>query len=181
MAKGRLVGLLVAVAGVSSVGAGVIPAAVRGKDTASARVSTDGWGAIKIGMTRREAQRASGIALSQEGRIRNDCSYISPRDPRLRIAFMMTRRRIVRVDVDKRGVPTTSGVRVGDSETFVRRRFGVRLRIEPHIYTNGSYLEYVPRDRRDRNRRVIFETTSGKVTQFRAGRLPEVRRIEGCL
>lgn len=163
----------------SLVVAAAVPAA-RGEETTGSRVSTEGWGAIKIGMTPREATEKGGIALSEPGAIRNECSYISPRDPSLRIAFMLTRGRIVRIDVAKRGIRTTSGIRVGDTEASVRRRLSGRLRVQPHVYTNGSYLEFVPRDRQDRNRRVVFETTSGKVTYIRAGRLPEVRRIEGC-
>ena len=93
---------------------------------------------------------------------------------------MLKKDHVVRVDVTRRGIRTPSGVRVGDSEASVRRRFAGQLRVSHHAYTDGFYLEFVPQDRADRNRRVIFETDRGRVSSIRAGRLPEVRYIEGC-
>ncbi len=148
--------------------------------TPSSRVSTAGLGPVEVGMTRAQAERAGGVRLVGEGRLR-DCSYARPRDRAIRASFMFTGRIVVRVDVRRRGIATTSGIRVGDREARVRRRFGARLRIAPHAYDpEGRYLELVPRDRAERNRRVVFETDGRRVTYIRAGRLPEVRYIEGC-
>jgi len=50
-----------------------------------------------------------------------------------------------------------------------------------HEYNpNGAYLEYVPSDRVEAGRRVIFETDGQRVTYIRAGKLPAVRYVEGC-
>jgi len=158
----------------------VLPAAANARVTARSKLSTAGLGTIKVGMTKAQAERAGGIRLVYQGPAMHGCRYIRPRNRYIRASFMLIRGRIVRTDVWRRGIRTVSGVRVGDSEASVRRRFAGRLRITPHAYTNGRYLEFIPRDRVDRNRRVIFETTNGRVSAMRAGRLPEVRYIEGC-
>ncbi len=74
-----------------------------------------------------------------------------------------------------------SGFRVGDAEQAVRAHFGAQLRVARHEYDpQGWYLEVVPRDRPEQNRRVVFETDGARVTYIRGGRLPEARYIEGC-
>ncbi len=149
--------------------------------TPNSRVSTAGLGPVRIGMTPRQAERAADTRLVSEGAALNGCRYVRPATRSLRAAFMVINGRIARVDVSRRGIATTSGIRVGDREASVRRRFGRRLRISRHVYVpGGRYLEFVPRDRAERNRRVIFETNGSRVTYIRAGRLPEVRYIEGC-
>jgi hypothetical protein len=148
--------------------------------TPSSRVSTAGLGPVEVGMTRAQAERAGGVRLRFEAGSSGECRYARPRDRAIRASFMFTGRVIARVDVSRRGIATASGFRVGDREAAVRRRFAGRLRITRHAYTDGWYLEYVPRDRAERNRRVIFETDGRRVAQIRAGRLPEVRYIEGC-
>ncbi len=167
-----LVGLLAAAALAAAGDAGLTP---------SSRISTSGLGPVDVGMTRAQAERAGGVRLVFESGAIGDCRYARPRGGAVRASFMFTGRRIARVDVARRGIATPSGIRVGDREATVRRRFAGPLRITRHEYRpGGRYLEFVPRDRRERNRRVIFETDGRRVTHIRAGRLPEVRYIEGC-
>lgn len=148
--------------------------------TTSSRVSTSGLGPVLVGMTVRQAERAGGVDLASDGQQRNGCRYVRPRDRRIAASLMVIRGRIARVDVSTRGVRTSSGFRVGDAERSVRRAFAGRLRVMRHEYIRGWYLEFVPRDASDRNRRVVFETDGRRVTYIRAGRLPEARYIEGC-
>lgn len=148
--------------------------------TSASKVSTQGLGPVRVGMSKARSERAAGMPMRFSGPARFGCRYMEPADRRVRASFMLTRGRVVRVDVARRGIATPSGVRVGDSEASVRRRFAGRLRVSRHEYTDGYYLEFVPEDRAERNRRVIFETSRGRVSYIRAGRLPEVRYIEGC-
>jgi hypothetical protein len=149
--------------------------------TPRSKVSTAGLGPVKIGMTKARAERAGNVQMRWLGPALGPCRYMRPRDRSIRASFMTTRGRIVRVDVARRGIRTVSGFRVRDSEQAVRDRFAGRLRVTPHHYVRGGwYLEVVPRDEDERNRRVIFETDGERVTYIRAGRLPEVRYIEGC-
>jgi hypothetical protein len=149
--------------------------------TPSSRISTAGLGPVAIGMTKAEAQRAAGKRLVWQGPALHECRYLRPRDCGIRASFMVIGRRIARVDLSERGIRTLSGFRVGDRERRVRKHFAGQLKITRHEYNpSGWYLEVVPRDASERTRRVVFETDAKRVTYIRAGRLPEVRYIEGC-
>lgn len=144
-------------------------------------VATSGLGPVRIGMTKGEAERVAGTRIDYAGAGLGNCRYAAPRNRAIRASFMLIGNRVARVDVSRRGIRTPSGVRVGDSEASVRRLFASQLRVSRHEYVPaGSYLEVVPKDRKDANRRVVFETDGRRVTYIRAGRLPEVRYIEGC-
>ncbi len=158
---------------------GVCAAVAAAKVGSASVVSVAGLGAIAIGMTERQAERAGGIALTGTGS-GPGCRYVRPADRAVRAELMLTGGRIARVDLVERGLRTSGGVRVGDSDASVRRRFA-NLRVEPAKYVVGGFFEEVPpRGRGDRNRRLIFETDGKRVTYVRAGRLPEVRWVERC-
>ena len=149
--------------------------------TERSRLSTAGVDSIRIGMTEREAERAGGGELIPSAPATGRCRYLRPVNRSIPLAFMVIRERIARVDAHKRGIATTRGIKVQDSERAVRRAYGSTLRRTPNAYDpKGSYLEYVPRERAQRHRRIVFETDGRRVTFIRAGRLPEVRYIEGC-
>ena len=171
-----------AVVGVLLVSTWLLPStAWAGKLTPRSRVSTAGLGPVKIGMTKARAERAGGVRLVRMGPALGACSYVRPRDRSIRASFMMIRGRVARVDVGRRGIRTVSGFRVGDRGRAVRKRFAGQLRVTRHEYDpKGRYLEVVPRDRSERDRRVVFETDGRRVTSIRAGRLPEARYVEGC-
>jgi len=150
------------------------------KVTSASRVTIDGLGPIKIGMTERQAERAGQVTLTGSGS-GPDCRYLYLRQGAIQADFMLSNSRIVRVDLVRRGVRTTGDVRIGDSEASVRRRFAGRLRIQPTKYIPGGFdLELRPRKRSERNRRLIFGTDGTKVVYVQAGRLPEARLVERC-
>lgn len=79
-------------------------------------------------------------------------------------------------------VPNLEPSKVGDTEAQVKDFYANRLKIEPHKYhKGGNYLVFVPKDSKDQAYRMIFETNGTVVTKYRAGRLPEVELVEGCL
>jgi hypothetical protein len=161
---------------------GAAEAAAATRLSPRSRLSTAGLGPVKVGMTVRQAQRAGRKSLVADGQAFAGCRYVRPRDRRIRASFMVIRGRIARVDVWRRGIRTVSGLRVGDAESTVRRRFRGRLRISRHVYEpGGHYLEFVPRDAGERRLRMVFETSARhRITYIRAGRLPAVRYVEGC-
>jgi len=150
------------------------------KISTDSRVSINGLGPIKIGMTEHQAERAGQVSLPGDGS-GPGCRYIYLNQGPIRADFMLRNNRIVRVDLVRRGVRTTGDVRIGDSEASVRRRFAGRLRIQPTKYIEGGFdLEVRPRRRSERNRRLIFGTDGKKVVYVQAGRLPEVHQVERC-
>jgi len=82
---------------------------------------------------------------------------------------------VVRVDVIGPSLPTSAGIRVGDTDARVKEIYP-GLAVQPHKYTDGHYLiVYAEHDRR-----LIFESQAGKVTRYRAGMVPQVDWVEGC-
>lgn len=150
------------------------------KITNQSKVAINGIGAIKVGMTVAEASRASDTKLV--GKIEPSCYYVHPQNIPKGLRFMVTDRRIARVDVDdKSSVTTLSGAKIGDTEARIKALYLGQIKVSPHKYdTGGHYLTFVPKDKSDRNYRLVFETDGKRVTTFRAGKLPEVEYVEGC-
>ena len=112
------------------------------------------------------------------------CSYLLTEPVIDNVGFMMTDGIIRRVDVfPGSSVTTRSGAKIGMTEAEIKGMFGDKIETSGHPYVaGGKYLIFVPVDEQDKNFRVIFETdANGIVTSYRAGRLPEVGWIEGCL
>jgi hypothetical protein len=92
--------------------------------------------------------------------------------------FMVSKDRVVRIEVTAPGVVTRSGLGVGDSEDHVKELLP-SADVTPHKYVapDGNYLTVWSRDRKAA---VRFETLQGKVTSFYAGQVPQVEYVEGC-
>lgn len=144
------------------------------------RISTSGLGPVKIGMTVAEAAQALRRELVVDGEIDSPrCYYVKSKPPIVGLAIMVSHGRVVRFDVTAPGITTLSGLGVGDPEARVIEVLGPSLEVTPHKYLapEGNYLTLWSKNRRFA---VRFETHLGKVTSFYAGRLPEVRHVEGC-
>jgi len=100
---------------------------------------------------------------------------------RCTVLFVLERTERARVDVyDERTVETIAGARSGDSEERIKQLYPGRIKVEPHHYTDGHYLVYVPDEPKFKAFRIIFETAGTRVLNYRAGRVPEVQYVEGC-
>lgn len=140
----------------------------------------DGIGLGRVGMTVASAERVLGpakIERLEEGAV---CGYANFEKLPEGVSFMVAGDTLVRANVAGKGVNTPEGLGVGSTEAAVRAVYGARMTVEPHPYDGpkGHYL--VVTDPSRPNLRMIFETDGIAVTSFRAGRLPEVRLIEGC-
>jgi hypothetical protein len=143
-----------------------------------------GYAGVRTGMTLPEASAVFGplrIDPNSTPDETGSCTFAFPlrrRQP----AFMLLDGRVERIDVRTRAIPARNGILVGDLVSKVYARFGrTNLVVTPHKYDpKGTYIEVKPRLPVERGHRLIFETSSGRVTQFRGGRLPAVRFIEGC-
>ena len=130
-------------------------------------------------MTIAEATAALGGALVvPPDADTSGCDYVEWRGGPPGVKVMIEGGRIARVDVDSGGVRTAEGVGLGDAEADVQRRYGARARVSAHKYDDGHYITVV--DAIDTTFAMVFETSGGRVTRFRAGRRPPVEYVEGC-
>ncbi|MBD2440544.1 hypothetical protein [Nostoc sp. FACHB-110] len=162
----------------SSVGGSVL---AQTKLTNQSKVTINGIGPVRVGMTVNQAATAAGTRLVGSSP-NNTCYYVSPQGQRNQIGFMVTGGRIARVDIYKNSqITTVKGAKIGDTEARIKALYPGQIQVSPHNYVpKGHYLSFVPKDRSDRNYRVIFETDGKRVTLIRAGKLPEVEYVEGC-
>ena len=149
--------------------------------TANAKLSTAGLGPIRIGMIVEEAERVSGTRLVPDDLGDNFCRYHNPERGPAGVSFMVSDGEIVRVDVFAGPFTTLSGYGIGTTTAELTEAFGDQVRTEPHPYTDGEYVTFIPIDELDLDKRVIWETdVDGVVVAMRAGRVPYVELIEGC-
>jgi hypothetical protein len=137
------------------------------------RLTRHGFGRLKV-LNRAKIERRTGRSLRFEYNT-GSCAIWGIRGVR-GLSIMTVRGRLARVGVFRGTWRTSTGIRLGDTESAVRSRYP-RLRTQQHAYDpEGKYL-IVPGPRR----RVVFETNGdGEVTGFRGGRVPEVMYVEGC-
>ncbi len=137
----------------------------------------EGFGSVRVGMTTLEASRAFGKPLTVVD-TNEDCSYVKSKSGPEGISFMVIKGRVVRVDITAAGFTTERGARIGDSEARIKLLYKGQVTVTPHQYVErGHYLTVSPGGT---NYRIVFETDGRRVTSFRAGRLPEVKYVEGC-
>ncbi|HEY7410278.1 MAG TPA: hypothetical protein VII13_06035 [Vicinamibacteria bacterium] len=139
-------------------------------------VTPTGLGPVRVGMTVPEAQRVLGsalVALDPEA----PCYHVRWDGGPPRVTFMVIDGRIARVNVDAAPTATSAGARVGDSEARVEALYPGQVAVTPHKYTDGRYLTVTPAED---GHRIVFESDGERVLRYRAGRLPEVRWVEGC-
>jgi hypothetical protein len=96
------------------------------------------------------------------------------------VSVMVVKGKVARIDVDTGAVTTEDGVKVGDSEQKVQSVYDGDVQVEPHKYITGGHYMTVLGDSTSAGKAIVFETDGKKVTSFRAGRLPEVKWVEGC-
>jgi hypothetical protein len=149
--------------------------------SSASKAQTDGIGEVRVGMTVKQAAKAAGVNLVpsyNEGSY--ECRYVQPQSGLKNIGMMVSKDRIVRIDIYKgSSIKTRKGAGIGDSEARIKSLYPGRIEVSPHKYTNGHYLTFVPVDRTDQHR-IVFETDGRKVLNYRVGKLPDVEFIEGC-
>jgi hypothetical protein len=148
-------------------------------DTAAPQwiVRADGIGPLRVGVPLAIASRTLGeeLRVTETG-----CDHVDPTRMPGGILLMVIDDTVARVEIDSAGIRTAEGAQVGDSESRLLELYGARARIEPHHYMapEGHYVVVTPPG--DTLHRVIFETVKGRVTTYRAGRVPAVQLVEGC-
>jgi hypothetical protein len=145
-------------------------------------VTATGYGALRIGMTVVNAATALHSPVPPTAGLDTACAYVHMANAPAGMRIMITGGTVARIEIDSSTIATGMGARVGDSEARVQQLYGSRVTVEPHKYLpKGHYLIVGPiTPPTDSAFRLIFETDGSRVTTYRAGRLPEVRWVEGC-
>jgi hypothetical protein len=144
-------------------------------------LSEDGLGQIQVGMNLSDAVNMG--LLNENPTMRKECDFVFPAvgagipDG---VSVMVVNGKIARIDVDTGSVTTEDGAKIGDTEDRLRSIYNGDLRVEPHKYIEGGHYMTVLGDSTSAGKAIVFETDGKRVTSFRAGRLPEVKWIEGC-
>jgi hypothetical protein len=141
-----------------------------------ATVGAAGFGALRFGMSRDEAEQAAGVAFdgATSG---NACEQLrSAGQPA--IAYLFEGDKLQRIDVKTPGVMADGGGHVGMQVDDIRTLYAGKLTEQPHKYVKGGlYLKVAGKD----DSGLIFETdANGTVTSFRAGIAPALDYVEGC-
>ncbi|MEH1786757.1 MAG: hypothetical protein V7L23_14550 [Nostoc sp.] len=149
--------------------------------TDQSKLFINGIGSVRVGMTVEEASISAGIKIINDGDI-GSCSQLKLQGKPEGIEFLSTNGIIARVDVYKnKHITTVKGARLEDTEARIKSLYKGQIQVSHHSYVpGGHYLTFIPKDKKDRNYRIVFETDGKRVTWFRSGRLPEVEYIEGC-
>ena len=140
-------------------------------------VTEYGIGPIHAGMTVSEANAAIGGGFAAPKGGASGCTYaVLTKAPR-GLAVMLENGRVARVEVRSGSIATSTGARIGDSESRIKSLYA-GIATTPHKYvTGGHYLTVTGSDPANR---IVFETDGSKVTTFRSGKTPAVEYVEGC-
>jgi len=143
-----------------------------------ARLTLDGFGPVRIGMTEAEAREAvSDLTIGTDRETDPACYFLNSPGDRS-VSFMIERGRVVRIDIDDPHHWTLSGVHIGTTEAEAQAVYRGRLRVQPHKYDRtGHYLILTSSDGKSA---LVLETDGKRVTSMRAGAKPAVEYVERC-
>jgi hypothetical protein len=144
-------------------------------------LNEDGLGPIQVGMAFAEAVNMG--LLNENPNMKKECDFVYPAvgaGVPDNIGVMIVKGKVARIDVDTGSVTTEDGAKIGDTEDKIKSIYNGDLQIEPHKYVTGGHYMVVMGDSASAGKAIVFETNGKVVTNFRAGRLPEVKWVEGC-
>ena len=146
-------------------------------------LTADGWGPLRIGMSRAELVAAVGDARAGlvTGPEPESCEYFHPVDAPEGVLVMLVDGVLDRITLtDEATLKTAGGVGVGDAATDVKAAYE-DAEVQPHQYLDGG--EYVTAWRTGSgdagSRGIRYEIADGRVRFVHAGG-PAIRYVEGC-
>jgi hypothetical protein len=153
------------------------------------RLTMQALGKVMVGMTVPQAEKALGARLKPIDRadgISTEACWLTQNADGTRpsITYMIQKGEIVRIDVwDKPNTTdsasTDKGIRIGSSQRAVLDAYpNAEAAPHPHMDLNGRYIRVLADDK---NYGLLFETASGKVVNFRAGKREAIELGETCL
>jgi hypothetical protein len=138
----------------------------------NARISHSGLGAIKLGMTERQIERAAKRQITLSSTRGSNCA-LATLAPKTQGLF--TNMRLRRIYVRTPRFATEKGVRVGATEKRVLAAYPDMLARVPQKFVNEDNL-ILSKD----NRKIVFSLADGKISEISTGRTPEINLVERC-
>jgi hypothetical protein len=156
--------------------------------TAANHLTAEGWGPLRIGMSRAEVVAAAGDDANPNavgGPEPGQCDEFRPARTPQGLLVMIESDTLTRISVsDNRGITTPNGLHVGDSAATVLRAYGARAEVMPHKYVEAParYITVWENSQPGKARRGIrFEIdATEKVELIHAGS-ESIQYVEGCL
>lgn len=141
----------------------------------------DGLKGMHWQMTAREIETVLGQKLpAANGVPGSDCATQTLPAPYQGARLMMERGKLVRIDVLSGKLPSSEGVRIGDSESQLRAAYRHGLVKTPHKYIPEPEGRVLTVESSDGRSAIRFELERGKVRRYYAGVFPQVEYVEGC-
>ena len=143
-------------------------------------LTPNGWGPVKIGMTRAEVERVLHVRLEGEPiEDEKSCVELVPAGPDQGLWFMFQDYRLTRISIGAPSKVAARGLGIGATAAQVRRAYGRALKAEPHYYEDlpAEYLTFwtVPG-----KRGVRFETDARRRVQTIHAGDDSIQYVEGC-
>lgn len=158
------------------------------KPAGPARLTPDGWGALRIGMARAEVVAAVGEDARPDAPDSPDpesCDEFRPARAPAGMRVMIEQGRLTRITLDRDAmVETGHGFRVGTPAAAIKAALGSRVVATPHEYGEApsEYLTAWIRPPTGADPRgIVYEIgADGRVAQVHAGG-SSITYVEGCL
>jgi hypothetical protein len=149
-------------------------------------ITPDGWGPLRIGMTRAEVVALAGEDANPNavgGADPQSCDEFRPADAPSGVLVMIEAGVLTRISVSRNaGIKTAEGLGVGDPAEKVLQEYGPQARVDPHKYSPApaQYITIWRDTTGERRRGIRFEIDgSGAVVHVRGGG-PSIEYVEGC-
>ena len=159
-----------------------------GTEPSAELLTPDGWGPLRIGMSRAEVVVAAGEDANPNavgGPDPESCDEFRPREAPDGILVMIEDSVLTRISVSRNpDIATPAGIRVGDSTSAVLAAYGARAHVGPHKYWQAP-AKYItvwrPASAEAHRRGILYEIDPDDVVvHMRAGG-PSIEYVEGCL
>ncbi len=155
---------------------------------AATTLTAEGWGPVRIGMSRAQIVAAAGADANPNavgGPDPESCDHFRPKSTPEGFLVMVERDTLTRITMSRNtSVKTDAGFAVGDSAAAIERHYGTRAEVTPHKYVEAParYITIWMRGRPPAAsaRGIRYEIgNDGRVVHIHAGG-PSIRYVEGC-
>ncbi|MCE0723019.1 hypothetical protein [Legionella resiliens] len=153
------------------------------RDSIKWTLSPNGLGPIKMNMTLKQAEHVTGKKFNSTkpdpNQAENESCFLVTLKGIDDVSFMISGNKIVRINITSPAYHTSTGAKIGDTESQVRALYKGKLTTEPHHYDpKGHYLTLFEKPD---NRGIRFESNGKVITLIYSGNHEEVQYVEDCL